>query len=84
MTGHQPWLGRLVRSERRVKDVRMSAQNLLELVEPLLELTAITGAQTWLLALLVLAVGAIAAAPATRGLTAVALDLQDAVLVSAL
>lgn len=80
---NQAWLGRLVRSERRVKNLRVGAQDLFELVEPLLELTTIAGAQTRLLALLVLAVSAVTAAPATRGLTTVALDLQSIVLVSA-
>lgn len=83
MMGNQPRLSWLVCSERRVKDLGVRAQNLLELVEPLLKLTTVSGTQAWLLALPVLAVSAIAAAPPTRGLTAVALYLQHAVLASA-
>lgn len=54
----------------------MSPQDLLELVEPLLQLPPITGAQARLLAFLVLAVSAISAAPTTRRLTAITFDLR--------
>lgn len=54
----------------------MGPQDLLELVEPLLQLAPITGAQARLLALLVLAVCAIATAPPTGGLAAITLDLR--------
>lgn len=58
----------------------MGPQDLLELVEPLLQLSPVTGTQAGLLAFLVLAVGAIATAPPTRGLTAVTFDLTMTVL----
>jgi hypothetical protein len=58
----------------------MGPQDLLELVEPLLQLAPIPGAQAWLLAFLVLAVGAISAAPPARWLTTVTFDLKATML----
>lgn len=63
-----------------LKNLRMGAQDLLQLVEPLLQLAPIPGAQAGLLAFLVLAVGAIATAPPTRGLTAVTFHLRTTAL----
>lgn len=56
--------------------LRVGSQDLLELVESLLKLTAIAGSQARLLAFFVLAVGAIAAAPTTRWLSTVAFHLS--------
>lgn len=76
MVQDQPCRGRLGGSQGRVDDLRVGAQDLFELVESLLELTAVAGAQAWLLALSVLAVGAIAATPPTGRLPAVAFYLH--------
>lgn len=43
----------------------MSPYNLLESVEPLLELTTVAGAQAWFFPLLVFAMSAVPTAPAT-------------------
>lgn len=59
----------------------MGPQDLLELVEPLLQLPPITSAQARLLAFLVLAVSAISAAPTTRRLTTITFDLRITVSV---
>lgn len=55
----------------------MCLEDVFEPVEPLLEFAAIACSQTRLLPLLVLAVGAIASAPATSWLTTVTFDLFD-------
>lgn len=53
----------------------MRAQDLFELVETLFEFATVTSSQARLLALLVLADGAISATPTTRGLTTITFDL---------
>ncbi len=58
-------------------DLRVGPLHLLEAVEALLKLFAVAGAQAGFLALLVLADGAVAAAPAAGGLSAVTFDLGE-------
>jgi len=53
----------------------MRLEDVFEPVEPLLEFSTIACSQSWLLPLSVLAVGAIASAPATRWLPSVTFDL---------
>lgn len=65
----------LMGGQGRVDDLRVRAQDLLELVEALLQLAPVTGAQAWLLALFVLALGTVAATPAAGGLPAIAFYL---------
>lgn len=66
---------RLIRCHSSMEYLRVRSQDLLELVEPLLKLTAIAGSQAGLLAFFVLAVGAIAAAPTARWLSPIAFHL---------
>jgi hypothetical protein len=58
-----------------LESAALGVQQSLEAIDLLLELTAITNAKTGLLALLVDALPAIARAPATRRLCAIAFDL---------
>lgn len=72
---HGLWSRGLARCHGGLENLGMGTQHLLELVEPLLKLTAIASSQPGLLAFLVLAVGTIPATPATRGLPTIAFDL---------
>lgn len=60
---------------RGLQDLRVCSQHLLQPIQPLLELTAVSSTQAGLLTLLVLAGGAVARAPPARGLSAIAFNL---------